>query len=56
MMQIMATQYYGHGRFNLAGGVLPDALTAYQTYGDPNIIFPTCYGAKLVLGNARHRC
>ncbi|TFY77054.1 hypothetical protein EWM64_g6960 [Hericium alpestre] len=44
------TQYYHHGRFAVAGGVLPDAITAYRTYGDPSnpcIVFPTCYGAKL---------
>ncbi|PCH43807.1 homoserine acetyltransferase [Wolfiporia cocos MD-104 SS10] len=46
-------QYYRHGRFKVAGGVLPGAVTAYQTYGDPNnpcIVFPTCYGAKLAQG------
>lgn len=47
------TQYYHHGRFKVAGGVLPDAVTAYRTYGDPSndkvIVFPTCYGAKLAL-------
>ena len=44
------TQYYHHGRFRVEGGVLPDAITAYQTYGDPSkpcIVFPTCYGGKL---------
>ncbi|KAH8119534.1 Alpha/Beta hydrolase protein [Phellopilus nigrolimitatus] len=43
-------QFYHHGRFRVAGGVLPDAITAYQTFGDktkPCIVFPTCYGAKL---------
>lgn len=43
-------QYYHHGRFRVAGGVLPDAVTAYCTYGDPKnpcIVFPTCYGGKL---------
>ncbi|KAF8131698.1 Alpha/Beta hydrolase protein [Boletus edulis] len=47
-------QYYHHGRFSVTGGVLPDAITAYQTYGDPQnpcIVFPTCYGAKLALGS-----
>ncbi|EJF65171.1 homoserine O-acetyltransferase [Dichomitus squalens LYAD-421 SS1] len=47
-------QYYHHGRFAVAGGVLPDAVTAYQTYGEPSnpcIVFPTCYGAKLGLGS-----
>ncbi|KAG0704479.1 Alpha/Beta hydrolase protein [Suillus ampliporus] len=47
--------YYNHGRFKVAGGVLPDAVTAYRTYGDPSnekvIVFPTCYGAKLALGS-----
>lgn len=45
-----ATQYYYHGRFRVAGGILPNAVTAYRTYGDPKnpcIVFPTCYGAKL---------
>ncbi|KAF8903440.1 homoserine acetyltransferase [Gymnopilus junonius] len=44
------TQYYHHGRFKVAGGSLPDAITAYRTYGDPKnpcIVFPTCYGGKL---------
>ena len=43
-------QFYHHGRFRVSGGVLPDAVTAYQTYGDKNnpcIVFPTCYGGKL---------
>ncbi|KAL5524051.1 hypothetical protein ACEPAG_8224 [Sanghuangporus baumii] len=43
-------QYYHHGRFRVLGGVLPDAITAYQTFGDksnPCIVFPTCYGGKL---------
>uniref|UniRef100_A0A8H7XVI5 AB hydrolase-1 domain-containing protein n=1 Tax=Psilocybe cubensis TaxID=181762 RepID=A0A8H7XVI5_PSICU len=44
------TQYHHHGRFTVAGGVLPDAVTAYRTYGNPDkpcIVFPTCFGAKL---------
>ncbi|KAK7472808.1 hypothetical protein VKT23_000915 [Stygiomarasmius scandens] len=44
------TQYHHHGRFRLQGGSLPDAVTAYRTYGDPKnpcIVFPTCYGGKL---------
>ncbi|TFK75398.1 homoserine O-acetyltransferase [Pluteus cervinus] len=44
------TQYYHHGRFPVKGGTLPDAVTAYRTYGDPSnpcIVFPTCYGGKL---------
>ncbi|KAI5120294.1 hypothetical protein M0805_005800 [Coniferiporia weirii] len=48
------TQYYDHGRFRVAGGVLPNAITAYRTYGDPAnpcIVFPTCYGAKMRLGS-----
>ncbi|EIW76057.1 alpha beta hydrolase fold protein [Coniophora puteana RWD-64-598 SS2] len=43
-------QYYHHGRFRVAGGILPDAITAFCTYGDPSnpcIVFPTCYGGKL---------
>ncbi|KAG9316649.1 alpha beta hydrolase fold protein [Chiua virens] len=46
----MAIQFYHHGRFRVAGGVIPDAVTAYCTYGDPKnpcIVFPTCYGGKL---------
>ncbi|KZT10807.1 homoserine acetyltransferase [Laetiporus sulphureus 93-53] len=42
--------YYHHGRFQLAGGVLPNAITAYRTYGNPKnpcILFPTCYGGRL---------
>lgn len=41
---------YRHGRFRVEGGVLPEAITAYRTYGDhtkPCIVFPTCYGGKL---------
>ena len=48
------TQYYEHGRFKVSGGVLPNAITAYRTYGDPSnpcIVFPTCYGAKMHLGS-----
>ncbi|KAI0709558.1 homoserine O-acetyltransferase [Cerioporus squamosus] len=43
-------QYYHHGRFRLAGGIFPDAITAYRTYGDPAnpcVVFPTCYGGRL---------
>ncbi|KAH8114500.1 homoserine acetyltransferase [Phellopilus nigrolimitatus] len=43
-------QKYHHGRFRVAGGVLPDAVTAYQTFGDPSkpcIVFPTCFTARL---------
>ncbi|KAG2368433.1 Alpha/Beta hydrolase protein [Suillus spraguei] len=53
--EFIKEEYYHHGRFKVAGGVLPDAVTAYQTYGDPSndkvIVFPTCYGAKLALGS-----
>ncbi|KIM44791.1 hypothetical protein M413DRAFT_362623 [Hebeloma cylindrosporum] len=44
------TNFHHHGRFRVSGGVLPDAVTAYRTYGDPAnpcIVFPTCYGGKL---------
>ncbi|KAI0633470.1 homoserine O-acetyltransferase [Trametes polyzona] len=47
-------EVYHHGRFRVAGGVLPDATTAYQTFGEPSkpcVVFPTCYGAKLALGS-----
>jgi len=47
-------EIYHHGRFKVAGGVLPDAFTAYRTYGDPSnpcIVFPTCYGAKMGQGS-----
>jgi hypothetical protein len=50
MSQVTEIQYYHHGRFRVAGGVLPDAITAYQTFGDPKnpvIVFPTCYLGKL---------
>ncbi|KAH7926732.1 alpha beta hydrolase fold protein [Leucogyrophana mollusca] len=50
MSQTTEIQYYHHGRFRVSGGVLPDAITAYCTYGDPKnpcIVFPTCYGGKL---------
>ncbi|KAI0935292.1 hypothetical protein AcV7_003772 [Taiwanofungus camphoratus] len=43
-------QSYHHGRFRVAGGVLPSAVTAFRTYGDPRnpcIVFPTCYGGRL---------
>ncbi|KAI0949027.1 hypothetical protein AcW1_008742 [Taiwanofungus camphoratus] len=43
-------QSYHHGRFRVAGGVLPNAVTAFRTYGDPRnpcIVFPTCYGGRL---------
>ncbi|KAI0066168.1 alpha/beta-hydrolase [Artomyces pyxidatus] len=50
MSKESATQFYEHGRFKVAGGVLPSAITAYRTYGDPKnpcIVFPTCYGGRL---------
>ncbi|KAF8580814.1 alpha beta hydrolase fold protein [Ramaria rubella] len=50
MAGIPQTQYYHHGTLHLAGGTLPDAVTAYRTHGDPAnpcIVFPTCYGARL---------
>ncbi|KAF8993765.1 homoserine acetyltransferase [Cyathus striatus] len=43
-------QYHHHGRLRVEGGVIPDAITAYRTYGDsknPCIVFPTCYGGIL---------
>ncbi|KAJ3557868.1 hypothetical protein NM688_g1236 [Phlebia brevispora] len=45
-----AVKFHHHGRFALAGGTLPDAITAYQTFGDPKnpcIVFGTCYGGRL---------
>ncbi|KAH7913686.1 homoserine acetyltransferase [Hygrophoropsis aurantiaca] len=53
-MQSAEIKFYNHGRFKVAGGIIPEAVTAYQTYGDPHnpcIVFPTCYGAKLALGS-----
>ncbi|KAI9067286.1 homoserine O-acetyltransferase [Trametes sanguinea] len=50
MSQQSDIQYYRHGRFRVAGGVLPDAVTAYRTYGQPGnpcIVFPTCYCGRL---------
>ena len=41
---------YHHGRFALAGGTLPNAFTAYQTYGDPEnpcIVSTTCFGGRV---------
>lgn len=46
----MCIEYYHHGRFPCAGGVIPDAVTAYRIYGDPKnpcIVFLTCFGGKL---------
>ncbi|KAF8159871.1 alpha/beta hydrolase fold protein [Crassisporium funariophilum] len=43
-------RYHHHGRLRVAGGVIPEAITAYRTYGNPAhpcIVFPTCYGGKL---------
>ena len=45
-----STLYHHHGRLRVSGGVIPDAITAYRTYGNPAnpcIVFPTCYGGKL---------
>lgn len=45
-----AVQYYHHGRFKVSNGVIPDAVTAFKTYGNPEnpcIVFPTCFGGKL---------
>lgn len=47
-------QYFHHGRFKLSGGWLPNAITAYQTYGDPKkpcIVYPSCFGTKLAQGS-----
>ncbi|KAF8202337.1 alpha/beta hydrolase fold protein [Pholiota molesta] len=44
------TEFHHHGRLCVTGGVIPDAITAYRTYGNPAnpcIVFPTCYGGKL---------
>ncbi|KAJ3571041.1 hypothetical protein NP233_g4011 [Leucocoprinus birnbaumii] len=44
------TRYYHHGRLHVEGGVLPDAVTAYRTYGDsknPCVVLPTYYGGRL---------
>ncbi|THH08385.1 hypothetical protein EW145_g2745 [Phellinidium pouzarii] len=52
-------RYFHHGRFRVAGGVLPDAITAYQTFGNaanPCIVFPTCYGGKLDVFFAVEHC
>ncbi|KAI9566397.1 Alpha/Beta hydrolase protein [Boletus coccyginus] len=46
-----------HGEFEVAGGTLPNAFTAYQVYGDPTnpcILVPTCYGARLSLSSEAH--
>ena len=59
MLAQPSTQYYHHGRFRVAGGVLPDAITAYRTYGEPMnpcIVFPTCYGGKLDSGFTSPKC
>ncbi|PSR73196.1 hypothetical protein PHLCEN_2v10917 [Hermanssonia centrifuga] len=53
------TKYYHHGRFTMEGGTLPDAVTAYRTYGDPAnpcIVFPTCYGGRLDIVIAVEHC
>lgn len=43
-------QYHHHGRLRVSGGVLPEAFTAFCTYGDPQnpcIVLPTYYSGKL---------
>ncbi|KAH7886368.1 Alpha/Beta hydrolase protein [Phlebopus sp. FC_14] len=50
-------RFYHHGKFTVAGGYLPDAITAYQTCGsatNPCIVVPTCYGARLDLYTEEH--
>ncbi|KAF9237082.1 Alpha/Beta hydrolase protein [Melanogaster broomeanus] len=52
-----SVSYYHHGKFTVAGGTLPYAITAYQTYGDPAnpcILAPTCYGTRLDLLSETH--
>jgi len=52
-------QIYEHGRFKVAGGILPNAITAYRAYGNaanPCVVFPTCYGAKMRLGSECDIC
>lgn len=46
-MQTAAIQYYHHGRFKVAGGVLclPFKHTEIQAMKRV-IVFPTCYGTK----------
>lgn len=44
------TQYYHQENFQVKGGTLPNAVTAYRTHGEPSnpcIVFPTCYGGRL---------
>ncbi|KAK2462240.1 hypothetical protein APHAL10511_005736 [Amanita phalloides] len=46
----ISASYYHHGRFRVKGGMLPDAVTAFRTYGDPKnpcIVLPSFYSAKL---------
>ncbi len=41
---------FHHGRFAVAGGTLPDAVTAYRTFGDPQnpcIVFTVCFGGRI---------
>ncbi len=43
-------KHFHHGRFAVSGGTLPDAITAYRTYGDPKnpcIVFPVCFGGRI---------
>ncbi|KAF9225170.1 alpha/beta hydrolase fold protein [Gyrodon lividus] len=57
MASIPPVSLYHHGEFRVAGGTLPNAVTAYQVYGDPAnpcILVPTCYGARLNLYSETH--
>ncbi|KAF7799743.1 hypothetical protein EIP86_010985 [Pleurotus ostreatoroseus] len=43
-------KFFHHGRFAVAGGTLPDAITAYRTYGDPKnpcIVSGVCFGGRI---------
>ncbi|KAF7799746.1 hypothetical protein EIP86_010988 [Pleurotus ostreatoroseus] len=43
-------KFYHHGRFALAGGTLPGAVTAYRTFGDPKnpcIVSSSNFGGRL---------
>ncbi|KAJ7761131.1 alpha beta hydrolase fold protein [Mycena metata] len=45
-----SNQFYEHGKFDVAGGTLDNAITAFRTYGDPSkpcIISSTAIGGKL---------
>ena len=43
------TQYYHHGRFRVAGGVLPDAIPAYRTYGELALFFRLAMEGNLIV-------